>query len=130
MGHASEKKIKKSTKAEYFSKPNNPIMVQMGKKLSVKASIDASMSWRQCSCSEWGMGGGGEPESEWERRVCLQKPRNTSVIGMNATVALYKKPAANVRAHRRTNTPNIKNHLPWHPSDTFLETQYGAAVEI
>ncbi len=35
-------------KAGYFSKPNNPIMIPLKKKLSVKAgSIDASMSWRQ-----------------------------------------------------------------------------------
>lgn len=41
-------KSEKATKAGYFSKLNNPIMIPMKKKLSVKAgSIDASMSWRQ-----------------------------------------------------------------------------------
>lgn len=42
MRHASEKKIKKSTKAEYFSKPNNPIMVQMGEK-----ALRQSKHWRK-----------------------------------------------------------------------------------
>lgn len=41
----NEKKKNKAAKAGYFSKPINPIMIQMKKKLSVKAgSIDASMS--------------------------------------------------------------------------------------
>lgn len=63
MSHLSGGTLK-TTKAGYFSKPNNPIMIQMKKSfLSKQGALTQAFLDVSC-CSECGMGGGRVGESK------------------------------------------------------------------
>lgn len=66
MSHLSGKKKKplKTTKAGYFSKPNNPIMIQMKKSFLSKQGALTQACLDVSCCSECGMGGGRVGESK------------------------------------------------------------------